>query len=145
MPDISSRAGAVEETTGPRRTLRRSLLIATICFGVLVLANLAIFGLLALRSVSERVLRETLVHTQEDADDLARRIEAQLQEAIQPLKWVKTKEVVDTFLNERDTRREIYNRIVIFDSDGNVLQTWEDHQSGLILTPPSLLPIPDPC
>ncbi len=99
----------------------RRLVIGSIVFGLFVLFDIFLFGWLILNSLSQRELEEALLETREEAEPLARALEAHASEHEGDM-WVvvsvatETKTYIDEILNQR----QLVHRIEIRDRDGTV-------------------------
>ena len=100
----------------------RWLLTASVVFGLFVLFDLILFGILILNSLSQREIEEVLLEAREEAEPFARRLEEQAAEHGGDL-WVvmtiaqETRTDLETMLSER----EIVHKIEVRDRDGNLV------------------------
>ena len=100
----------------------RRLLTASVVFGLFVLFDLVLFGILILNSLSQREIEEVLLEAREEAEPFARRLEEQAEQHGGDL-WVvmtvaqETRTDLETMLSER----EIVHRIEVRDREGNLV------------------------
>jgi signal transduction histidine kinase len=105
--------------------LSRRLLIASAVFGLFVLLQIALFGWLIFRSLSQREIERVLLETREEAETLARRIADRAEGQGKDLYTAVTVEretqtYIDSILRQRDIVRQVEIRdkkgILVFKS-----------------------------
>ena len=117
----------------------RRLVIASVVFGLFVLFDLALFGWLILKSLSQREIEEVLLETRQEAEPYARELEEQAQRLGGDL-WVvmtvaqETRTNLETMLS----KSEIVQKIEVQDRDGNLVYGphWSRENAPLIEMPP---------
>ncbi|HEY3492657.1 MAG TPA: ATP-binding protein [Solirubrobacterales bacterium] len=100
-------------------TLSRRLLIASVVFGLFVLFDIALFGWLIFRSLSQREIERVLLETRAEAETLARQLARQAEEQGKDLYTAvaverETQTYIDSILRER----EIVQDVRIVDKNG---------------------------
>ncbi|HET9225913.1 MAG TPA: ATP-binding protein [Thermoanaerobaculia bacterium] len=100
-------------------TLSRRLLIASVVFGLFVLFDIALFGWLIFRSLSQREIERVLLETRAEAETLARQLARQAEEQGKDLYTAvaverETQTYIDSILRER----EIVSDVKIVDKNG---------------------------
>jgi signal transduction histidine kinase len=105
-----------------RSVFSRRLLVALSVLGVLVLLDLALFGWLLFRSLSEREIQKVLVEARGDAETMARRLALRAEEEGGDLYRVialehETRTFIDSVLRER----EIVLKVEILDREGRLV------------------------
>jgi signal transduction histidine kinase len=103
----------------PARSSTRRLLIFAIIFGLFVLFDIALFGWLIERSLSQRELEKILLETRNEAEDLAQRIAGRAHETGDDLYTAialerETQTYIDSVLRQRD----IVQTVEIRDKNG---------------------------
>ncbi|HEX5714599.1 MAG TPA: ATP-binding protein [Thermoanaerobaculia bacterium] len=112
--------------------LPRRLLIASVVFGLFVLFDIALFGWLIFRSLSQREIERVLLETRAEAETLARQLARRTEEQGRDLYTAmaverETQSYIDSNLRER----EIVRDVKILDQNGMLV--FEMHSK---LTPP---------
>jgi signal transduction histidine kinase len=112
--------------------LPRRLFIASVVFGLFVLFDIALFGWLIFRSLSQREIERVLLETRAEAETLARQLARRTEEQGRDLYTAmaverETQAYIDSNLRER----EIVRDVKILDKDGMLV--FEMHSK---LTPP---------
>jgi signal transduction histidine kinase len=103
-------------------SLSRRLLAGTILVGVLILCNLALFGVLLFRSLSEEELRRVLLETRSEAEELAGQIAGEVEREGSDLftalvQEQETRSYIDRVL----AKREIVQAVKIYDREGTLV------------------------
>jgi signal transduction histidine kinase len=105
-----------------RSTFSRRLLIASAVFGLFVLFDIALFGWLIFRSLSqrevERVLLETRVQAQTLASQIAHRAASEGKDLYTA---VAVEKDTQTFIDQMLTQRDIVSTLEIHDKNGNLV------------------------
>ena len=136
----------------PTVGLSRRLLIASAVFGLFVLFDIALFGRLIFRSLSQREIERVLLETREEAETLAQRIadRAERQGDLYTAVAVEreTQTYIDSILRQRDIVREVEirdnNGVLVFRSESET-SLEVPGEDGPVLTPgTSELPSPGP-
>lgn len=100
----------------------RRLFIALLIFGLFVLFDIALFGWLIFRSLSEREVNEILLQTQDDAETVARRIaERARQEGGDLYTAIALEHETRTFIDSVLHEREIVLTVEIRDAHGRLV------------------------
>jgi signal transduction histidine kinase len=112
--------------------LPRRLFIASLVFGLFVLFDIALFGWLIFRSLSQREIERVLLETRAEAETLAKQLARRTEEQGRDLYTAmaverETQSYIDSNLRER----EIVRDVKILDKDGMLV--FEMHSK---LTPP---------
>lgn len=112
--------------------LPRRLLIASVVFGLFVLFDIALFGWLIFRSLSQREIERVLMETRAEAETLAKQLARRTEEQGRDLYTAmaverETQSYIDSNLRER----EIVRDVKILDQNGMLV--FEMHSK---LTPP---------
>lgn len=100
-------------------TLPRRLLIASLVFGLFVLFDIALFGWLIFRSLSQREIERVLLETRAEAETLAKQLARRAEEEGKDLYTAvaverETQTYIDSILREREIVRDVR----ILDKDG---------------------------
>ncbi|MDP9120698.1 MAG: ATP-binding protein [Acidobacteriota bacterium] len=106
---------------GPARSdFSRRFLIASLVFGLVVLFNLALFGWLIFRSLSQREVERVLTETKAEAETLAREIahQAEGQQGRDLYTAVAVQHETQTYIDSVLRRREIIQTVEIRDRQG---------------------------
>ncbi len=101
------------------QALSRRLLIGFLVFGLFVLFDLALFGWLIFRSLSQREIERVLLETREEAETLAQQIAARAERQGKDLYTaVAAERETQTYIDEVLREREIVRTVVIRDKNG---------------------------
>ncbi len=105
------------------RLASRRLLVASLVLGLFVLLDLALFGWLIFRSLSEREVERVLLETREEAESLARRLAGRAQEGgeqdlytITAMEWE-----IQTYIDSVLKQREFVESVEVLDSEGRLV------------------------
>lgn len=122
--------------------MSRRLLIASAVFGLFVLFDIALFGWLIFRSLSQREIERVLLETREEAETLAQRIadraarQGDLYTAVAAERETQT--YIDSILRQRDIVRQVEIR------DKNGVLVLKSVNQAIVQTPgpdePALVP-----
>jgi signal transduction histidine kinase len=105
-----------------KRAFLRRLWIATLVFGVFLLANIALFSHLIFRSLSQRELDRVMSETRADAEDLARQIEGQATGQGKDLYTAMAVErETQTYINRILRKRVIVREVEVRDKSGTLV------------------------
>jgi len=97
----------------------RQLLLASLVFGLFVLCNIALFGWLIFRSLSQREIERVLFDTRRDAEAMAKRIEERAERQGKDLYTaVAAERETQTYIDQILRQREIVRNVEIRDKDG---------------------------
>lgn len=100
----------------------RRLLIALLVFGLFVLFDLALFGWLIFRSLSEREVEKILLETRDDAETVARQIAARAeQEGGDLYTAIALEHETQTFIDSVLREREIVTTVEVRAADGTLV------------------------
>ncbi|HZF10133.1 MAG TPA: ATP-binding protein [Thermoanaerobaculia bacterium] len=96
----------------PASAFSRRLLIASVVFGLFVLFDIALFGWLIFRSLSEREVERVLLETRNEAETIARQIEHQAEGKGKDLYTAiavehETQTYIDSVMRQRDIVQEV--------------------------------------
>ena len=101
------------------RPFGRRLLVTLTVLGLFVLADLALFGWLLFRSLSQREIEQALLSTRREAEELAQQLEESIAEADDDLYTVVAREVeARTYIDSILRQRDIVRTVEINDKDG---------------------------
>jgi signal transduction histidine kinase len=108
----------------------RRLLAATAIFGLFLLLNIALFGWLIFRSLSQREIERVLLETRSDAEMLARQLERRAQRHGEDLYTaIAVERETQTFIDQILKRRDIVRDVVIRDADGVLVYKGQSSES----------------
>jgi signal transduction histidine kinase len=96
----------------------RRLLIASAVFGLFVLFDIALFGWLIFRSLSQREIERVLIETREEAETLAQRIADRAKSQGDLYTAVAVERETQTYIDSILRQRDIVRRVVIRDNKG---------------------------
>ena len=100
-------------------TFQRRLLWVSIIFGLFVVFDIALFGWLILRSLSQREVDQLLLATRQEASELARHLASAAEKGDQDLYFVVAAErETRTFLDAVPLQRDIVETIEVTNKDG---------------------------
>lgn len=103
----------------PKSTLPRRLWIASLVFGLFVLCNIALFGWLIFKSLSQREVEKVLLDTKAEAELLARQIAGRAEGHGRDLYTaVASERETRTLLDQVLEQREIVRKVEIRDKNG---------------------------
>lgn len=113
----------------------RRLLVASLIFGLFVLCDIALFGWLIFRSLSQREVERVLLETQEEAkklaDQIARRADREGRDLYTA---VAVERDMQTYIDQMLHQREIVRRVEIRDKNG--ILVYEGRSEARVLTEP---------
>ena len=97
----------------------RNLLIASLVFGLFVLLNIALFGWLIFRSLSQREIDRVLLETRSEAEKLAQQIARRADREGKDLYTaVAVERETQTYIDQILRQRELVRRVEIRDRNG---------------------------
>lgn len=136
----------------PTVGLSRRLLIASAVFGLFVLFDIALFGWLIFRSLSQREIERVLLETREEAETLAQRIADRAERQGDLYTAVAVERETQTYIDSILRQRDIVREVEIHDNNGVLVFRSESETSlevpggdGPVITPgTSELPSPGP-
>lgn len=118
-----------------RRVAPRRLLIASVAFGVFVLLDIALFGWLIFRSLSQREVEKVLLETREEAETVAAQIEGAAERQGRDLfTAIASERMTVTSIDSLLRQRELVRRVEIRDPNG-VLVYRSGSQQAVIEEP----------
>jgi signal transduction histidine kinase len=130
---------------GTDSALSRRLLYGTILVGILILCNLAFFGVLLFRSLSEKEIRRILLETRSEAEEIARELagEVEREGGADLFTALVQEQETQTYIDRVLAKREIVATVRIFDRDGTLVfeNRRETHESA---DAPARIDITDP-
>ena len=115
----------------------RRLLVASLAFGLFLLFDIALFGWLIFRSLSQREIEEVLLETRLDAETLAEQIAGMTAARGDDLYTaLATEAVVDSYIDTLRREREYVDSIEVRDREGRLVftittETRIPHEPGL--------------
>ncbi|HYU36024.1 MAG TPA: ATP-binding protein [Thermoanaerobaculia bacterium] len=98
--------------------LSRRLLIASAVFGLFVLFDIALFGWLIFRSLSQREIERVLLETREEAETLAQRIAERAKRQGDLYTAVAVERETQTYIDSILRQRDIVRQVKILDKNG---------------------------
>jgi signal transduction histidine kinase len=99
--------------------LPRRLLIASLVFGLFVLFDIALFGWLIFRSLSQREIERVLLETRQEAETLAKQLARRAEKQGKDLYTaVAVERETQTYIDSTLREREIVRTVEIRDNDG---------------------------
>ncbi len=103
----------------PNLALSRRLLIASVVFGLFVLCDIALFGWLIFRSLSQREVERVLLETRDEAETLAKQIAGRAERQGKDLYTaVSVERETRTYIDSVLRQREIVSQVEIRDKNG---------------------------
>lgn len=125
----------------------RRLLVGSLVFGVFVLFDIALFGWLIFRSLSQREIEEALLETRMEAESLAERIAGSATLRDQDLYTALASETItQTYIDSILHDRAIVHAVQVYDSQGRLVyqvRTEANVPQDGTLEDPSLLTTPE--
>ena len=102
----------------------RRLLVASLAFGLFLLFDIALFGWLIFRSLSQREIEEVLLQTRLEAETLAEQIAGSTAGRGDDLYTaLATEAVVDSYIDALQREREYVNSVEVRDREGRLVFT----------------------
>jgi signal transduction histidine kinase len=124
----------------PNLALSRRLLIASVVFGLFVLFDIALFGWLIFRSLSQREIERVLLETRTEAEGLAKQIARRAERQGKDLYTaVATERETQTYIDSILREREIVQSVEIRDKNG-VLVFQSRGRGNVEMGPPVEVP-----
>ncbi|HEX3532368.1 MAG TPA: ATP-binding protein [Thermoanaerobaculia bacterium] len=121
----------------PNLVLSRRLLIASAVFGLFVLLDIALFGWLIFRSLSQREIERVLLETRSEAEGLAKQIARRAERQGKDLYTaVATERETQTYIDSILREREIVQSVEIRDKNGVLV--FQSRARGNVETGPPL-------
>lgn len=122
----------------PRTNLSRRLLVASLVAALFVLANIALFGWLIFRSLSQKEIESALFETRSEAESLAKQIahRAELQ-GKDLYTAVAVEQETQTFIDSVLRQRSFVRTVEIRDRNGVLVYQSELHANMPIAAPPA--------
>lgn len=117
----------------PRSQQRLRLRLGiSVLFGLFVVFDIALFGWLILKSMSQREIEKVLLQTQEEAEPLAEALQEQAERLGQDDLYVviSVAEETRTYIGSVLSKREIMRSVEIRDQAGTVVFKTDDSESG---------------
>jgi signal transduction histidine kinase len=99
-------------------TSSRKLLIASLVFGLFVLCDIALFGWLIFRSLSQREVERVLLETRSEAEKLAQRIASRAEREKDLYTAVAVERETQTYIDQVLSQRDLVRRVDIRDKNG---------------------------
>jgi signal transduction histidine kinase len=96
----------------------RKLLIASLVFGLFVLCDIALFGWLIFRSLSQREISRVLLETKSEAEKLAQQLARRADREGNLYTAVAVERETQTYIDQVLRQRELVRQIVIHDKNG---------------------------
>ena len=100
----------------------RRLVVASVFLGIFILLDLALFGWLIFRSLSQREVQRVLLETRQEAEGLAQQLAGRALEEGEDLYSVTTTErEVQTYIDSILKQRKFVQTVEVVDSEGQVV------------------------
>ncbi len=101
----------------------RRLIVASFVLGVFVLLDLALFGWLIFRSLSEREVERVLLETREEAESLARRLAGRAEQGEERDLYTITamEQEIQTYIDSVLNQREFVESVEVLDTEGRLV------------------------
>jgi signal transduction histidine kinase len=120
-----------------RPSFSRRLLAASLIFGLFVLADLALFGWLIFRSLSQREVERVLLETRTEAESLAKQIARQADRQGKDLYTaVAVEQETQTYIDSMLRQREFVRTVEIRDKNGLLVYESKSHARLPVGSPP---------
>src|SRR5436853_4296575 len=133
----------------PASAFSRRLLIASVVFGLFVLFDIALFGWLIFRSLSQREVERVLLETRNEAETLARQIEHQAEGKGKDLYTAiavehETQTYIDSVLRQREIVQEVEirdkNNLLVYKAKASARLPVRTRPSGPLVGTGELAP-----
>ena len=115
-------------------TLSRRLLLASFAFGLFVLCDIALFGWLIFRSLSQREVERVLLETKSEAEGLAQQIASTTRQDEDLFTAVATERETQTYIDSVLAQRELVRVVTVHDKHGRLVfksrAEAEQHEPG---------------
>jgi signal transduction histidine kinase len=129
----------------PNLALSRRLLIASVVFGLFVLFDIALFGWLIFRSLSQREIERVLLETRTEAESLAKQIARRAERQGKDLYTaVAVERETQTYIDSILRQREIVKSVEIRDKNGVLVFKSSSQADALVNQPPAGPPVGPP-
>ena len=113
-----------------RAPLPRRLLVGSILLGLFVLCDVALFGWLIFRSLSQRELNRVLLETREEAESLAEQIAGRAREQGEDLYLaVATERETQTYIDSVLRQRDMVRNLEIRDREGKLVYQMQTRET----------------
>jgi len=122
--------------------LPRRLLIASAVFGLFVLFDIALFGWLIFRSLSQREIERVLLETREEAETLANRIADRAKRQGDLYTAITVERETQTYIDSILRQRDIVSQVEIRDKKGVLV--FKSAKQASVLVPGSDAPVIGP-
>jgi signal transduction histidine kinase len=123
------------------RVAPRRLLIASVAFGVFVLLDIALFGWLIFRSLSQREVEKVLLETREEAEAVAAQLAGAAERQGRDLfTAIATERMTVTSIDSLLRQRELVRQVEIRDPNGVLVYTSGSHEAVIEEPGQALLP-----
>jgi len=104
---------------GPRPS--RRVVTLSVAFGLFVLADLALFGWLIFRSLSQREIEQVLLETRREAEGLAAQLAETAEETGDLYTAVASEQETQTYIDSLPVQRRLVRSVRILDRDGQLV------------------------
>jgi signal transduction histidine kinase len=104
-----------------RSTFSRRLLIASLVFGLFVLFDIALFGWLIFRSLSQREVENVLLETRKQAETLAGQIARRAASEKDLYTAVAVERETQTYIDQMLSRKDVVRTVEIHDQNGTLV------------------------
>ncbi|HEX5760204.1 MAG TPA: HAMP domain-containing sensor histidine kinase [Thermoanaerobaculia bacterium] len=125
----------------PASATSRRLLVGLVLFGLFVLFDIALFGWLIFRSLSQREIERALLETRSEAQTLADRIAARARRhGTDIFTAVALERETETYINSVLRRRDLVQTVEIRDRQGTLVYRITKEIPGIEVEPPATRP-----
>src|SRR3954454_3538019 len=124
-------------------TFSRRLLIASLVFGLFVLFDIALFGWLIFRSLSQREVEQVLLQPRAQAETLARQIARRAASEKDLYTAVAVERETQTYIDQMLRQKDVVRRVEIRDRNGVLVYQGRSEarvQEGNEGSPPTISP-----
>lgn len=129
----------------PNLALSRRLLIASVVFGLFVLCDIALFGWLIFRSLSQREIERVLLETRAEAETLARQIAGRAERQGKDLYTaVSVERETRTYIDSVLRKRRIVSEVLIHDKNGVLVFRSSKDATVEAVAPPAVPQVGSP-
>lgn len=104
-----------------RSTFSRRLLVASLVFGLFVLFDIALFGWLIFRSLSQREVEQVLLQTRAQAETLARQIARRAASEKDLYTAVAVERETQTYIDQMLRQKDVVRTVTIHDQNGTLV------------------------
>jgi signal transduction histidine kinase len=127
---LTGGGGAILSTVRKASAFSRRLLIGSVLLGVFVVCDVALFGWLLFRSLSEREISRVLLETRAEAETLAQQLAGRAREQGEDLYLaVATERETQTYIDSVLRQREMVRNLEIRDREGKLVYQMQTRET----------------